>query len=104
MSTQTGDLEINTVEGPVLRGRFRSLYDKNVGWPSVDFAARVLHEGLHQIGVEAPEDLIRPRVAGCTFTTPGEPSTQFEITLTDDALVRDVADRLPGYWETYYLG
>lgn len=104
MSSQTGELQIDSVEANHVHGWFRSVYEKNVHTPSRDFAARVLHEAFEQIGVKVDERELLPHVESCTFAAPNTPSTKFTITLTSDALVKDVAARLEGYWETYYLG
>lgn len=104
MSTQTGELQIDAVEGNQVRGWFRSVYEKNVHTPSRGFAARVLFEAFEQISMKVDEGELLAHVESCTFTAPNTPSTNFTITLTGDALVKDVAARLQGYWETYYLG
>ena len=104
MSSQTGELQIDAVEGKVVRGWFRSVHEKDVHDPSRDFAARVLFEAFEQIGVKLDERELLAHVESCAFEAPNTPATKFTITLTSDALVKDVGDRLEGYWETYYLG
>ena len=61
MSSQTGELQIDAVDGNTVRGWFRSVYEKDVHNPSREFAARVLFEAFQQIGVSSTSARSCPR-------------------------------------------
>lgn len=102
MATQLGEAEIDSIEGPVVRGSFKSVHDRNVHRASPDWGASLLYDAFSSLAGQArSESTLRPFIKSVHFTTPNQPRTEFTIEVTDPDVLTGLT---PGYWESYYLG
>jgi hypothetical protein len=102
MSSQTGECEIDTIEGNVVRGSFTSVYEKNVHTASRGWAAMLLMDAFSSLsGLKRDESELERAIETVTFATPNTPSTTFEITVSRAEALEGLTS---GYWESYYVG
>lgn len=102
MATQLGEAEIDSIEGPVVRGSFKSVYTKNVHEANPGWGASLLYDAFSSlVGKKRDESALLPFIKSVHFTTPNQPRTDFTIEVTDPDVL---ADLTPGYRESYYLG
>lgn len=102
MATQTGECQIDAIEGNVIRGWFKSVYSKNVGTGTAGWAGMFLYDALQSLsGVSGSEDTIRAAVAKVTFDKPRKTKTNFVIEMANMDAVKGLET---GYWESYYVG
>ena len=111
MATQLGELQLDSIDGPTLKGWFRSVYEENVRGANTYFAANYLkdaweHSGnpegaladlLDAEGTKGVENVIED----VSFETPNTKSTIFSITVSDPDLLEGLKCI---YWESYLLG
>src|SRR5687768_17274509 len=100
MATQLGEAEIDSIEGPVVRGSFKSVYTKNVHTASRDWGASLLYDAFSSlVGQRREESALLPFIKSVHFATPNQPRTEFTIEVTDPDVL---AGLTTGYWESYY--
>ncbi len=102
MATQLGDVQISSIEGTLIRGHFRSVYDKNVGSGSTRWGAAFLYDALSSLcDIERSEGDLLPFIKSVAFTSPGAAATDFVVEVTDPAVLKGLTT---GFWESYFLG
>jgi hypothetical protein len=102
MSTQLGDIEIDSIEGTTVHGTFRSVYEKNVHTAHPSWAAGMLYDAFSSLhGVNRSESELLPHIRSVEFATPNAASTKFTVEVDDPAVLEGLE---PGAWESYYLG
>jgi hypothetical protein len=102
MSSQTGECQIDVIEGNVIKGWFKSVYSGNVRSGSAGWAAMFLWDAFSSLsGKKRDEDAIFAAITKVTFETPNQASTKFEIEVSDPAVLEGLET---GYWESSYVG
>jgi hypothetical protein len=102
MATQTGECEINSIEGNVVKGSYKSVYDKNVGTANKTTAAMILYDAFSSlVGKEVPEKALEAAIIKVSYDTPNKQKTKFTIEVSDPAILDGLTT---GYWESYYVG
>jgi len=102
MATQTGDVEISSIEGTTIRGWFRSVYEKNVYSASPGWAAGMLYDAFSSlVGLARAESDLLPHIRSVEFTKPNTPETNFTVEVDDPAILVGLTT---GAWESYYIG
>lgn len=105
MATQTGEIQIASIENKTIQGLFTSVYEKNVYNATEWFAVEMIKEGCyHKDIINTPlSKLEKADIEKVVFTTPNKAKTNFTI------IVKDHIDLTPftqgtDYWESYMLG
>ena len=102
MSTQLGELEIDSIEGTTVRGRFTSVYEKNVYRAHPEWGASMLYDAFSSLsGQKRSVAELAPFVAKVHFATPNTASTAFTVEVTDPSVLEGLTT---GAWDSYYLG
>ena len=102
MATQTGECQIDSIEGATVRGSFTSVYEKNVYTANSGWAAMFLYDAFQSLaGLNRAEGELRNAIKSVTFETPNTPSTKFVIEVSDAKILEGLTS---GYWESYYVG
>jgi hypothetical protein len=102
MATQTGECQIDKIEGCFVYGWFKSVYEKNVYGPHPGTAAMILTDAFSKlVGREVPEATLRAAIRDVRYETPNSPSTKFTIEVSDPAVLEGLTT---GWWESYYVG
>jgi hypothetical protein len=102
MSSQTGECQIDAIEGTVVRGWFKSVYEKNVHTANTSWAAMFLKDAFESLsGLKRDEGELYKAIKGVTFETPNAASTKVVIEVSDAAVLSGLEE---GYWESYYVG
>lgn len=102
MATRLGDVQITHIEGSVVRGHFRSLYDKNVGSGTLQWGAAFLYDALSsQCDIERSEAELVPLIKSVSFSSPRTAATDFSVEVSDPAVLKGLTT---GSWDSYYLG
>ena len=102
MSSQTGECQIDAIEGNVVKGWFKSVYTGNVGSGSKTWAAMFLWDAFSSLsGKKRDEDAIGAVITRVTFATPNQTSTKLEVEVSDPAVLEGLET---GYWESSYVG
>jgi hypothetical protein len=102
MATQLGEAQIDSIEGPVVRGSFKSVNEKNVHRASPGWGASLLYDAFSSlVGQTRDESVLLTFIKSVHFATPNQPRTEFTIEVTDPAVLAGLTS---GYWESYYLG
>ena len=105
MATQTGEIQITSIDNKTIQGVFTSVYEKNVYSASEWFAAEMIKEGCYHKDITEPSlaKIEKTDIAKVTFKSPNKSKTNFTV------VVKDHIDLTPftqgsDYWESYMLG
>jgi len=105
MATQTGEIQITSIENKTIQGVFTSVYEKNVYSASEWFAIEMIKEGCYHKDLKDSllSKLEKKDIEKVTFKSPNKSKTNFIV------VVKDHIDLTPftegtDYWESYMLG
>lgn len=102
MATQLGEVEIRSIEGTIVKGWFKSVYEKNVYTADPGWGASLLYDAFSSLcDVNRNEAELRPHIKSASFATPNSESTEFTIEVKDPSVLDGLQT---GSWESYYLG
>lgn len=102
MATQLGEVEIRSIEGTIVKGWFKSVYEKNVYTAYPGWGAGLLYDAFSSLcAVSRNEADLRPHIKSVSFESPNAESTEFTIEVSDSTILDGLQT---GYWESYYLG
>jgi hypothetical protein len=102
MSSQTGECQIDSIEGTTVKGYFKSMNDGNVGGGDELWAAMFLKDAFQSLaGRQVDEAALRRAIKSVSFSKPRTPSTSFVIEVADARVLEGLQT---GYWESYYIG
>lgn len=102
MATQLGQAEIRSIEGTIVKGWFRSCYEKNVYSAYPGWGAGLLYDAFSSLcDLNRSESDLRLCIKSVTFTSPNAESTEFSIEVTDPSVLSGLET---GHWDSYYLG
>ncbi len=105
MATQLGEISIHSVVGNIIKGTFRSIYEKNVYAARKNFALDLLEEAcLVNDAEDSPlMNLSADDILDVVFETPNEERTNFMIQVAPQVDLTVLAEGA-GDWESYMLG
>ena len=105
MATQTGEIQLTSIENNIIKGTFKSVYEKNVYTASNHFAIEMIKEGCYHKDIEhlSIAEIEENDILEVVFETPNTPKTNFIIKIASNI---DLSDFENGTWDwdSYMLG
>ncbi len=105
MATQTGEIQLTSIENNIIKGIFESVYEKNVYDASKWFAVQMIQDSCYYKDIEdSPIAQIEEKdILEVIFETPNTPKTNFIIKVALNIDLKDFEGDTWD-WESYMLG
>lgn len=105
MATQTGEIQLTSIENNIIKGIFESVYEKNVYYAGKWFGVEMIKEGCYHKDIEhLPIAQIEENdILEVIFETPNVYKTIFMVKVAPNI---DLSDFEEGTWdwESYMMG